>query len=96
MLFDSPIPPTRLNSINLKAATPSGTQIVTQVVVKPLEQKDTVIHMLGARALLGDLERGQSWIQLDPNRPPRRSPEEKELVHREGENLGCKWSLVSK
>jgi hypothetical protein len=84
MLFDSPIPPTRLNSINIKATTPSGTQIATRVVVKPLEQKDTVIHMLGARALLGDLERGQSWMELDLNRPPRRSPEERELVRREG------------
>lgn len=64
--------------------------------MKPLEKRDISIHKLGARALLGDLERGQSWIQLDPNGPARDSTKEEALVRCEGEYLGCKWSLVSK
>jgi hypothetical protein len=96
MLFDSLTSTPRLDSINVRATTPSGGEIVTQVAVKLLEQRGTAIHRLGARALLGDLEGGQSWIQLHPGRPPRNSPGEERLVRREVENLGCKWSLVSK
>jgi hypothetical protein len=57
--------------------------------------RDSTIHKLGARALLGDLERGQSWIQLNPRSSSRHTPEE-EITRRDGERLGRKWSLVSK
>ena len=53
------------------------------------------IHKLGARAILGDLEKGQSWIHLDTNRA-NNSLTEEERVLSEGESIGCKWSLVSK
>jgi hypothetical protein len=95
MLFDSQSSLSSLDHINIKTYSPGGTEIVTRVAVEALERNDVSIHKLGARALLGDLERGKSWIQLDPNRPTRHSSEEA-LVRAEGEDLGRKWSLVSK
>jgi len=95
MFFDpvTPLPP--LHNIIIKATTPRGQEVVTMARVIQLENRDSVIHSLGARALLGDLERGQSWIHICPNQPLRNLPDE-ELIRREGESLGCKWSLVSK
>lgn len=67
-----------------------------EVPVTVAEIPDTIIHKLAARVLLGDLERGESYIHAAPNAPSRGSAEERELVRREGEKLGCRWSLVSK
>jgi hypothetical protein len=96
MLFDSQSSVSSSDHINIKTYSPGGTETVTRVAVEALERNDVSIHKLGARALLGDLERGKSWIQLDPNRPTRHSSEEEALVRAEGEDLGRKWSLVSK
>jgi hypothetical protein len=85
-----------LDAINIKATAPGGDEVVTRVPVKTLRMSDSTIHKLGARALLGDLERGQSWIQLNPRSPSRHTPEEEKITRRDGERLGCKWSLVSK
>jgi hypothetical protein len=94
MLFDSvllsPLP-----TIKIMTNTLDGDERVTRVEVKPLDTSGSTLHKLGARALLGDLERGQSWIQLEANAPLRGSPEEAERTRTEGEKLGCKWSLVS-
>jgi hypothetical protein len=95
-LFDSQTSLPSLDNINIKSTPPGGAEVVTRVLVRPLEKKEIPIHKLGARALLGDLERGQSWIHMGPNRPLGDSAEEESLVRREGESLGCKWSLVSK
>lgn len=94
-LFDSQTSLPSYN-INIKSTPPGGAEVVTRVLVKPLERKEIPIHKLGTRALLGDLERRQSWIHIGPNRPLRGSAEEENIVRREGESLGCKWSLVSK
>lgn len=96
MLFDSTREQPLFNHINIKVTPPGGEEIITRVPLSLLERKDSTLHKLGARALLGDLERRQSWIHLDPNAPPRGSTQEQELVRQEGEALGCKWSLVSK
>jgi hypothetical protein len=96
MLFDSAREQPPLNHINIKVTAPGGEEIMTRVPISLVEGKDSTLHKLGARALLGDLERGQSWIHLDPNAPPRGSAQEQKLVRQEGEALGCKWSLVSK
>ena len=95
LLFDSATSQP-LNHINIKTTAPGGKEIVSRIAVNLVEKKDSILHKLGARALLGDLERGQSWIHLSPKAPARHSFEEEELVRQEGERLGCKWSLVSK
>ncbi|KIW64497.1 hypothetical protein PV04_09426 [Phialophora macrospora] len=96
MLFDAADAPASLDSINIRATAVRGSEVVTRVAVNTLERRETQIHKLGARAILGDLERGQSWLHVGPNQPLRGSAEEVELVRKEGEALGCKWSLVSK
>jgi hypothetical protein len=85
-----------LNHIDIKLRVPGGEEIITRVPISILEKKDLTLHKLGARALLGDLERGLSWIHLDPNAPSRGSAQEQRLILKEGEALGCKWFLVSK
>ena len=67
-----------------------------QVPVSFLQSPSTTIHKFAARALLGDLERGESYIHLGPDAPERGSADEANRVKWEGESLGCKWSLVSK
>jgi hypothetical protein len=96
ILVDSTTSLATLDAINIRATAPDGGEVVTRVPVKTLTMSDSTIHKLGARALLGDLERGQSWIQLNPRSSGRHTPEEEEITRRDGERLGCKWSLVSK
>ncbi|KAK6534826.1 hypothetical protein TWF281_006126 [Arthrobotrys megalospora] len=96
MLFESLGPDSTPSEIRIRVNRPGEEPTTTVVPVKALKKSETMLHKLAARALLGDLERGQSYINLRPNHPPRDSKEEKRLVAREGERLGCKWSLVSK
>lgn len=95
MLLDSANSPTSFDAIHIKATTPNGHEVVTRVPVKSLHKKATTLHHLGARALLGDLERGQSWIHLSSHEA-RRNVSEEQFTRQEGERLGIKWSLVSK
>lgn len=60
-----------------------------------LERPDTTIHKFAARALLGDLERGEGKIHEGPDAPAIGSEEERRRTKVEGEKLGCRWSLVS-
>ncbi|KAK7422355.1 hypothetical protein QQX98_001634 [Neonectria punicea] len=93
LLEDKPKTGSSLRDLVIRTTNPAGEDICFTVPIKALEQKDTMIHKLGARALLGDLQRGQTQMQLDASgtlKMPR------EVVRAEGERLGCKWSLVSK
>jgi hypothetical protein len=96
MLFESPLPTPQLKGLHIMGTTSAGRQVATWVPFKHLQQKDVLIHQQAARALLGDLERGQSWIQLCAEAPASGSSQEEHLVRQEGELLGCKWSLASK
>ena len=96
MLFDTQGHQLPLQHIKIIANTENGQENAIKVPVKLYQSASAAIHKLGARAILGDLERGHSWIQSDPNRPSRHSAEELELIRSEGELLGCKWALVSK
>ena len=81
--------------IEIKTRHVGGQATVTTVAVKALMMQDSTIHKFAARALLGDLERGESWIQRD-GRIQRGSFQERDWSRIEGERLGCRWSLVSK
>lgn len=96
MLFDPQSHQLPLQHIKIIASPENGQENITKVPVKLTQSASASIHKLGARAILGDLERGHSWIQFDPNRPSRHSPEELDIIRSEGESLGCKWALVSK
>ncbi|KEY72814.1 hypothetical protein S7711_04404, partial [Stachybotrys chartarum IBT 7711] len=96
MLFEAIEPDSPPTSVVLKSKRPGAQELSVVVPVKTLSRQDTSIHKLAARALLGDLERGQSHIHLGPYSPPQGSSLQKNMVAAEGERLGCKWSLVSK
>ncbi|KAF7533245.1 hypothetical protein G7Z17_g13539 [Cylindrodendrum hubeiense] len=77
-----------LKELTVRATTPNGEEVCLTIPIEELRQKGTMVHKLGARALLGDLERQQSQIDIRDT--------QHDLVRAEGERLGCKWSLVSK
>ncbi|KAL2862960.1 VIT and vWA domain-containing protein [Aspergillus lucknowensis] len=81
--------------IKIKRRSLDGREVVTAVPLYVLQEQDSTLHKFAARALLGDLERGRSWIQHD-ERADRTSTEESELTRKEGERLGCLYSQVSK
>jgi hypothetical protein len=82
--------------ITIRSSTPGGFELATRVPIKLLMTKECTLHTLAARAVLGDLERGQGWIHVCPSRLRPQSDEEQRVVRQEGETIGCKWSLVSK
>ncbi|GAB1311891.1 hypothetical protein MFIFM68171_02101 [Madurella fahalii] len=68
-----------LTGLRLQATQPNGKVVDIWDPIKSLHVRDTTIHKFAARALLGDLERGQSRIHLDPNAPSAGSMAEREL-----------------
>lgn len=73
-----------------------GKQEIIDVRVQALLNPGTLIHKLAARALLGDLERRESWIQGHLLAPPKYSIEEEDLTRVEGEALGIRYNIASK
>jgi len=66
------------------------------VTIHRASSTNTLIHCLAARAAIGDLERGESWVQLNQGGPKRGSEQETALTRQEGVRLGREWNLVSK
>lgn len=94
ILYESLSPSTRPSALRLKANRPGGEEVCEWVGIMPLERRDDMIHKFAARALLGDLEQGQSHIHVGPNALPRNTTQAA-AVRLEGERIGCKWALVS-
>ncbi|POR37423.1 von Willebrand factor type A domain-containing protein [Tolypocladium paradoxum] len=92
LLFDSGQQCPELEAVALNIRGPDGTVTTKRVLPKRLLQPDVTIHKLAVRALLGDLERGESWLQQQNRGVAGDAP----LVRQEAIDLGCKWSLVSK
>ena len=55
-----------------------------------------ILHRLAARAAIGDLERGESWIQLHKGAPERGPGVEAEATKQEAIQLGREWNIVSR
>ncbi|KAL4869627.1 von Willebrand factor type A domain-containing protein [Aspergillus spectabilis] len=83
------------SQIQIKRKSIMGQRIITYVPVHKLQERDSTVHKFATRALLGDLERGKSWIYGD-DRVSRGSKEAQKLTIKEGERLGCQASLVSR
>ncbi|KAM4058597.1 vault protein inter-alpha-trypsin domain-containing protein [Hirsutella rhossiliensis] len=92
ILFDSGAPCPELEAVVLKVRGPDGDYATKRVLPKRLLLPDDTIHKLAARALLGDLERGESWLHRGQQQDRGAAPP----VREEAINLGCQWSLVSK
>ncbi|KAL7768446.1 hypothetical protein ACKLNR_002747 [Fusarium oxysporum f. sp. zingiberi] len=91
LLFDSGQQHPELKQVALQAQSPRGSIINKTILPRRLSQPDTLIHRLAVRALLGDLERGESWLGAG-----RGSDTDNPILRAEAINLGCKWSLVSR
>jgi hypothetical protein len=95
ILFDSGSLSLELKTVVLKARGANGVNVTKRVPLRQLHLPDSTIHKLAVRALLGDLERGDS--RLHQSRPIDATQATFDrLVRDEAVNLGCKWSLVSK
>ena len=95
ILFDSGTQSPGLEAVVLKARGANGVNVTKRVPLRQLHLPDSTIHKLAVRALLGDLERGDS--RLHQSRPIDVTQATfDQLVRDEAVNLGCKWSLVSK
>ncbi|KAL4928875.1 VIT and vWA domain-containing protein [Aspergillus undulatus] len=81
--------------VKIKTRSISGQEVITQVPVYALKEKDATLHQFAARALISDLATRQSWIQREEKIDPG-SLHESEVSQKEGERLGCLHSLVSK
>lgn len=95
LLLDSGDPIPELKAIVLKARGANGTDINRMVLPRQLHLPDSTIHKLAARALLGDLERGESCLHQNTGINAMQATLDK-LVRDEAVTLGCKYSLVSK
>ncbi|KAK0627926.1 von Willebrand factor type A domain-containing protein [Immersiella caudata] len=82
-------------AIDIHYAQPGVPENYLRVPISVLQTPDTTIHKFAARALLGDLERGESRLHVQFG-AARAMPELSNQVRLQGEALGCKWSLVSK
>ncbi|KAF5700264.1 von Willebrand factor type A domain-containing protein [Fusarium mundagurra] len=79
----------------LKVREPNGNTITKTILPKRLHQSDTFIHKLAARALLGGLERGESWLHRGRHAYGGIAPSDS-MIKAEAIELGCRWSLVSR
>lgn len=95
MLFESGSQP-HPTGVTIRSWTAGGRELVTRIPIKVLIPKGDTFHKFAARAVLGDLERGQGWIHICSSRLRPQLDEEQRAVRQEGEAIGCKWSLVSK
>ncbi|ODA78415.1 hypothetical protein RJ55_05796 [Drechmeria coniospora] len=94
LLFDSDMQSLGLHAIVLSIRGPQGVVTTKRILPKRLLQPDATLHKLAVRAILGDLERGESWLHRFQQQ--NRSGAEEAVVRQEAIALGCKWSLVSK
>ncbi|KAL2154595.1 hypothetical protein VTH82DRAFT_3271 [Thermothelomyces myriococcoides] len=79
------LPPTApLPGLRLYTTQPDGREVTVWVPIKARSVPDTMIHELAARAMLGDLERGESSIHFKADK----LFDEGEAVRSEGERLG--------
>ncbi|WZH50426.1 von Willebrand factor type A domain-containing protein [Fusarium acuminatum] len=95
LLFDSGEQLPVLKHVVLQVKEPTGNTITKTILPKRLRQSDTFIHKLAARALLGDLERGESWLHRGRYAYGGIAPSNS-MIKAEAIELGCRWSLVSR
>lgn len=85
------------SSVTITTRNSFGTVVRREnVTIHRISHTNALIHRLSARAAIGDLERGESWVQLIPGGPQRGSEQETALTKQEGVQLGREWNLVSK
>jgi Mg-chelatase subunit ChlD len=85
--------------VKVKAtAVASGESVIAELPIEKLETRRTCVHLLAAKAVLGDLESGQSWLH-DTNSNDSNANIKAGVGDRartEGERIGVEWRLSSK
>jgi hypothetical protein len=85
--------------VKVKAtAVTSGESVIAELPIEKLETGRTCVHLLAAKAVLGDLESGQSWLHdmnsNDNNTNIKAGVDD--LARTDGERIGVEWRLSSK
>ncbi|KAL4800191.1 hypothetical protein BDV19DRAFT_375878 [Aspergillus venezuelensis] len=83
-------------SITVSATTDKGKKLTAQLPLQ-MAKEPQAAHHLAAKALMNDYESGQSWLHafnpaLNTNNPAAFE----ELLKKEAQDLGTKWSIISK
>lgn len=84
--------------MKVRARASSGEEVATDLTVERIESRHSMIYHLAAKALMDDLEAGNSWLHDKMHRVyGDGTPDElDEAVRREAERLGNEWSVFSK
>lgn len=85
-------------TIRIKATAISGEAVTTELPIETVESRHACVYALAAKAVLGDLESGQSRLH-DTKANDNAGKIEKDiddLARSEGEKLGTEWSISSK
>ena len=93
--------PETLSHVAIKATTSSGGTVSVNIPIEHAEMGSSTIHYLTAKAIILDLETGQSWMHAETSQhdiSKGRQPVSvlAAAVREEAERLGIKWSVTSK
>ncbi|KAL3446761.1 von Willebrand factor type A domain-containing protein [Aspergillus insuetus] len=84
-----------ISVVKIKRRSLEGYETATPVQLYVPEEQDSTLHKFAARALLSDL--GQAKDRTQHGREAFQRPiQDDDLIRKEGERLGCRYSLVSK
>jgi len=87
----------KTKNVKVKATATSGEIVTADLHLQSLGSSRTCVHLLAAKAVLNDLESGQSWMHAISQKNNDSAQEEvEELSKAEGEKIGVEWSLSSK
>jgi Vault protein inter-alpha-trypsin domain/von Willebrand factor type A domain len=76
-------------TIIVKATATSGEAVTAELPIQSLESKRTCVHLLAAKAVLNDLESGQSWLHtLNQSGNGKSKTGIEDLARAQGENIG--------
>jgi hypothetical protein len=84
------------STIRIQGVASSGEKFESDIPLEEVESQHPTIHFLAAKALMNDLESGQSWMHANEHLEYKsRNPAAFEkIVQQEAEEIGMKWSIA--
>jgi hypothetical protein len=84
-----------ISSITVRAVASSGEKFEIEIPLEESKAQPLIIHHLAAKALMNDLQRGQSWMHADKYQEYRinNADDFEKAVQKEAEEIGMKWSI---
>ncbi|MCJ1270732.1 hypothetical protein MMC22_010629 [Lobaria immixta] len=84
-------------SVKIQALASTGETATFLLPLEKVEGRPTTIHYLAAKTLMNDFEAEQSWLHSEHDELRKRdSTAFDEIVQREAESLGRKWSITGR